>query len=469
MEKSSLRPSSFSEALLRFETMERELGLPSWSIDGIWVWKLLRFEVFSTYLKTHDLEDLAHPDTAKKESRLKILARVISRLVVRNPFLLRPKKVARIVITQSKKQMRKGRFADQISLRAWEGNLETNSLVLDATSPLEPYQLKNKPSGEVLLALGWLLGKLRNFPLSEGDLFKIRKIQATLSEDLHIGGLSLENYLPRRMQGFQGGTRAYKALFRLTRPKAIYFVCGYDHEAAISAAQTLGIKTVEFQHGTMGRGHLGYDFKGWGNVPYFPDHILAWGQDWFRTTSFPGRCRIHLVGAPHIVEAINEARMRISRQPKMMLVLSQGTVRKKLLAAAVEFANLRPDWTVKIRPHPTEKSVDFMGEIRSIDPNHSQSIKVDSLQTLAEATGEASVVFGSNSTAIFEAIEAGCSAVILWNSELPSFFRHIVQRGEMQRVLNGKDLANKIDSLPPSPRGGYFSPAVDDVVKLVEN
>jgi hypothetical protein len=161
--------------------------------------------------------------------------------------------------------------------------------------------------------------------------------------------------------------------------------------------------------------------------------------------------------------------MRISRQPKMMLVLSQGTVRKKLLAAAVEFANLRPDWTVKIRPHPTEKSVDFMGEIRSIDPNHSQSIKVDSLQTLAEATGEASVVFGSNSTAIFEAIEAGCSAVILWNSELPSFVRHIVQRGEMQRVLNGKDLANKIDSLPPSPRGGYFSPAVDDVVKLVEN
>jgi hypothetical protein len=332
-----------------------------------------------------------------------------------------------------------------------------------------PHQLKNKPNGEVLLALGWLFGKLRNFPLGEDDLFRIRAVQRTLSEDLKVRGHSLEKYLPRRVQSFYGGTRAYRALFRLTRPKAIYLICSHDHEAAISAAQALGIETVEFQHGIMGRGHLGYDFKDWNDVPYFPDHIMAWGKGWFNTTSFPSRCRIHLVGAPQIVEAINEARMRISRQPKTMLVLSQGNVRKKLLASAVEFANLRPDWTVKIRPHPSETSVDFMRELKLIEPNHSKSIKVDSLQSLAEATSEADVVFGSSSTAIIEAIEAGCRAVILWDSGLPSFFDHIIQGGHVQKVLSGKDLADKIDNLPPSSRGKYFAPAVHDVVNLVED
>jgi len=469
MDENKVRPSSFSEALLSFETMERELGLSTWCIDGIMVWKLLRFEVFGSYLEAHGLKDVGHPDSKLKHSKLKILARVVSRLVFRNPFLDRPKNVTRIVMTVSRKRMHKGRFADQVSLRAWAGSLEANSLVLDATSPSKPHQLKNKPNGEVLLAFGWLLGRLRKFPLSEGDLLKIREVQKVLSEDLKISGHSLEKYLPRRVQSFYGGTKAYRALFRLTRPKAIYLVCSHDHEAAISAAQALGIETVEFQHGIMGRGHLGYDFKNWNDVPYFPDHIMAWGKDWFNTTSFPSRCRIHLVGAPHIVEAINEARIRVPRQPKTLLVLSQGDVRKKLLASVIEFANLRPDWTVKIRPHPSETSVDFMEEIQVIEPNNSIFIEVDSLRSLAEATSEAAVVFGSSSTSIFEAIEAGCRAVILWDSGLSSFIDHMIQRGEVQKVLSGRDLADKIDNLPLSSRGKYFAPAIYDVVNLVED
>ena len=71
----------------------------------------------------------------------------------------------------------------------------------------------------------------------------------------------------------------------------IFVVVSYENLAIVAAAKSLGIQAIELQHGTITDYHLGYSYPEKtrlnGEIPYFPDKILTFGDYWINEKSCP--------------------------------------------------------------------------------------------------------------------------------------------------------------------------------------
>lgn len=465
-----IKLSSFEEALKQFEYMEKELELSEWQIKGVYVWKLLRFSIFSEYRMLHGLAEEGHPEVSRiKKKKSQRVLEFAGNFFVRNPFVARSKYTDRIVIPSSRKQLLGDELVDLVSCRAWSGDLEKRSLVLDRISILYAKTITGKSDYAVSSYLGWLIGKAQKIHLTDQDNVRIRAIKNYLGKNIeNVRKVSLDARVVEAVRWFIGKRIVFQSLFMKTKPKAIYVVCGYGLEAPIAAAKELGIPSAEFQHGSMDRGHPGYDFVGWERVPYYADHLLTWGESWYRDTAIPKECSIHQVGAPHIEDAIREARQSNYRQEKKLLVLSQGAYGKMLMEEVVEFAKRRDDWLIVVRPHPGESIELLNSYILGVDSRVFSRIKLERDSSLAEAAGSAEVALGVHSTALIECMLAGCKVAIMRLPNADACFQPLVDDGNACVVKSGADLSECIDDIPLGTARGYFSEPIEDVCSIVE-
>ncbi len=462
-------PKTFEEALAIFESLEQELYLSGWAINGVYVWKLLRFQVFHDYRMMHGLAQEAHPEAKRlRKTKFQLIKEFPGRFIARNPFMASRRRTERVVIPHSRKRQCAGQLVDPISLRAWSGSRTNTSLVLDRTSPLDPVPLPGSPDYEVMARLGWIAHQAVRVTLSSEDATRINAIQKQLGGNLTKSGLSLEERVIRTVGRFIGLRFVYRALFQKIQPRALYVVVGYFLEAPIAAAQELGIPTAEFQHGSTDRGHLGYDYVGWKEVPYFADHLLTWGEAWYRYTELPQNCKVHPVGAPHIEAPMRQAQQENVRCERQLLVLSQGPVGESLMEATIQFARLCPHWDIVVRPHPGESALSLRAYLRGLDKNTADRIRVDNTSTMAEASSQAGVVFGVNSTALLESLLGGCKVALLRLPNTAAYFQPLLEDGNAFAVASGEELADCVEDLKKGSARSYFAEVVEDVCTLVE-
>lgn len=463
------KPTCFNEALEQFERMEQELELPIWMVNGVYVWKLLRFKVFSQFRMCHGLTEEAHPETRRlRKTKGQLVKEFPGRFIQRNPYRASRAKTDRIIIPSSRKQWMAEQLLEPYSVRAWVGANEARSLVLDRTSPLDPAPLPGAPDFDVMARLGWIARQFVRVHIDESDRNRMRSIQQRLGTDLVTNGRSFDEQILRAVREFVGQRLVFRTLFWKTQPKALYVVTGYGREAPIAAAQEQGIPVAEFQHGSMDRGHLAYDYRGWEKVPYFADYLLTWGEAWYRNTALPQHCKLHPVGAPHIELPMREAVLKSVRYEKRLLVLSEGRVAEDLMGAVIQFSRLRPDWEIVVRPHPSESVSSLSSHLQSLDSELSKRIYVDKEPSLAQACSQVSVVFGVSSTALVECLLVGCKVVMLRLPSAAPYFQPLLDDGEARAVLSGEELADCIEVLPQGTARNYFAEPVEDVCRLVE-
>lgn len=94
----------------------------------------------------------------------------------------------------------------------------------------------------------------------------------------------------------------YNLLFKLMRPKAILLIDYYSPEwiSAVKAANNLGIKVIEVQHGLIGKEHPAYNLGCKLDKSYFPDHLLVFGNkelETFSNSYFIKINNVHPVGS----------------------------------------------------------------------------------------------------------------------------------------------------------------------------
>jgi hypothetical protein len=468
--KNYSQPVSFHEALSLFEHIEHDLELPSWQINGVYVWKLIRFRVFVQFRIDLGQITEAHPEMKRKrKTKVERTLEFARSLIKQNPFLSCHRASDRIIIPHTRKRWLSDRFLDPISARAWLREDETASLVLDRTSSLDPVFLPGAPHYDVMAVLGRIAGQFVRVRFHQNDIIRMRAIQQLLNTDLTFDGRSLEHYVFNVVRNFIGLRAVFRSLYQKVKPKALYVVVGYGLEAPIAAAQELGIPVAEFQHGSMDRGHLAYDYRGWEHVPYFADYLLTWGEAWHPDTALPTDCVLHPVGAPHIELGMRQVAQTSVRFQKRVLVLSQGPVARDLIEAVIQFSLLRPDWDVVVRPHPSESASSLSAQLQEFDRVVDGRIHVDDESSLAQACGKASVVFGASSTALVESLLVGCKMVMLRSATLPPRFQPLLDAGDALAVQSGKELADCIDVLPQGSARRYFAEPVEDVCALVEN
>lgn len=122
----------------------------------------------------------------------------------------------------------------------------------------------------------------------------------------------------------------------------IFVVVSYENLAIVAAAKSLGIEVIELQHGTITDYHLGYSYplktRLDGEIPYFPDKILTFGDYWINDENCPlSKDKIIPIGFSYFEV---QSKDYINAEPidNQVLFISQGVIGKYLSQIAYEFA-----------------------------------------------------------------------------------------------------------------------------------
>lgn len=234
-------------------------------------------------------------------------------------------------------------------------------------------------------------------------------------------------------------TRAYIAKHKVAKwflaklkPKTLYVVVSYGYFHFVKAANDLGIKVIEIQHGTFSKYHLGYSYPaGLKDTSYIPDYLHVWNDYWKRTNVLP------IAGENVVVTGFlygdeKFEKYRLLTKKKQITILSQGVIGKQLSSKLDFIVDKFPDYDIYFKLHPGEygrwgdypllKTMISSGKISIVE-------NTDLYKLLAESE----LQIGVFSTALFEGMELGCKTVLI---DLPGieYMDELIESGKVYAV-----------------------------------
>jgi len=224
---------------------------------------------------------------------------------------------------------------------------------------MTPNIVSNSPIQVIIL----VLSKFTNF-------FNRQKITIEdLSNIKENTGLNINyNHIIKK---FNISVTIYKLLFKIYKPKAIFVNCYYIRIPVIKAANCLGIKTIEMQHGKIGHSHLAYNIHTYVDKSFYPDILLTFGEHdkkILEDNPYNPFDKIVAVGAYslELIEnrPIAKDLLKITKKYKHTISVStQYTVEEKL---AIFFRDIARD----------NKSIAFLLSLRHYDKNYYDKFKM---------------------------------------------------------------------------------------------
>ena len=191
----------------------------------------------------------------------------------------------------------------------------------------------------------------------------IRKARKLFKVYLKAEGLSLHHRIPFWVHTIRqyAALGSYKDLFR--RLKFPFVVCEYDQynqvAAFMMAAREFGIPTYTQVHGLLNT-HFAY-------TPLIANKVFAWGNYHKRLLESWGVPENHILisGAtqyhpyPDIEREERQRILKALNLEEQVMVVATNPMKEEIRAALIEFvlelaAELPLDWSVIIRPHPSE-------------------------------------------------------------------------------------------------------------------
>jgi hypothetical protein len=417
--------------------VERKLDLLDWELRGILVWQGLRFETYLRLCRALGIFDMGPAgDGAGLGSRLARAAARLRGCLTHNPFFGSATFDALVFEhVQTKLVDGRGICIHTDDLAAELAARGERVMLLDradrgrhrkAPDPRRMYL----DAIELASAVCRRTGRI-SLSTAEAD------VVTALERSLHAR-LGASVPLRARLEGYVPWFRTEHALFRrlLTKrtPARVYCVCAYGGLAPlIKAARDMGVQSIELQHGTMSRYHLGYSFPvrpRRQRLEYFPDLFYSWGEPWQSLIELPiDRERVVARGFPYF-ERQRSRYQHVARRERDVLVLSQGAIGRQLadvLFAAIDAFDGRH---IYYKLHPSEYAGWREREslLRLAQRPNVQVIADGDLYELMARCGTQIGVF---STAIYEGLEFGCRTVLV---DLPGieYMRDLIATGRTE-------------------------------------
>jgi hypothetical protein len=286
----------------------------------------------------------------------------------------------------------------------------------------------------------------------EGELFAdlSAKIQACFGRPVDITALAKNNFLMQSLQ-----YRTYRRLFTKYRPKAIVFCDNANMKAAIEAAHSLGVPTVDLQHSLISFINILYTYPELTHYPVetISDYILTYGDYWNSAYRLPSK-RI-AVGFPYLEltsPKLMQATADAKKQSGNIIVISGSYSKEQFIKVSMELADRLPERTIyyKLRledyagwreRYPAEFAA--KKNIKVIDNNEIP---------LYEYFHRCSYQIGVNSTALIEGMAFGLTTFILktgWYEEMSGLY----EQGHVFLVEGAGEIAERVREglKPPKP------------------
>ncbi len=317
------------------EEVETTYDVASIKVNNEQVWSFLRIQYESAYFNKYFLEGPEQEEISPSSKINKIKNSVHG---FRNIF----KKYDYIIFANKGELRLKNDIYVNIlaeTLLNYLGKEKTLLIEHPAASrhlPISELSMKNIIS----LYLFTLLNFLNPFPI------KTEIINENILKEIN-GKYNLNVDYKNKIKKFNSYRILFLIFFKIKKPKLI-FISAYSNiviQAIIHAARTLGIKTIELQHGLINDKHPAYNVYANIEKKSFPEYLLVFGnkiKDTFNAENyFINKNNVFSVGSMYIEFINNDYEISLENKSvlskfrdnynKIITVSSQYTVEKELI------------------------------------------------------------------------------------------------------------------------------------------
>lgn len=398
----------------RFIDIENNHDVYSLSCNGVYFWKLIRFDLFNYIVKSNGVFEVAHPLSAKQ--KLYKLARLLrySAANLLNKGKIRECKT--LILTHGRKTLFNEKYQDIYLLDYIDKLNKSNEdfFIIDRPDHNGKHLGNNYDNYIYFERFGHLVREIfYPFFIAKINLNKnkleIDKLKRDLKQNFDIE-IDLTKMIKKRIFRFLYEKEYFDKLLDKVKPDKIVIVVAYGKEELIAAAKERKILVTEVQHGIINDYHMGYYFPQDINIPYFPEKLILFGEYWLKSTRYPKNTELK-VGK---FSFFNSSKNMISQNKKdRILFISQGTVGKVMSEIAVDFAT-QNNIECLYKLHPSEFNI-WMEKYTQLYHSH-QSGKIKVIKDeigINELFQNTKYIVGHNSTALFEALKFNCFVYIL--------------------------------------------------------
>lgn len=436
-----LKSMQVSEVVEKLFVIEKQLNLFEQQIQGVYFWKLVRFEIFMLLTQQAGVYEQAH--TKEYDSILEKIKAVVPK--IKNTYLhsvfARSSQVDVLVIEHGRKVLIDNEYVDiytEHKIKELDKS-DVNYEIVD-----RPYLGKHfhKPSKNrsyfESITLTYLIQKFfQKIALTFDEQKLIENVQDKLFEDFGFKK-NLNVLISNRIKLFKLKKKQYKKMLAKRKVKQVFIVVSYIHEPLISACQELGVECIELQHGTMHRYHVGYSFPYNNKVPYFPDKMELFGKYWQDSTPLPLEPEDSSIAGYPYLNKMFEKYQDIKKVKNRVVFISQGTIATEMTKMAFELAKENSGLEVFYKLHPGE-----FDRWRKEYPYLNDGLKFENLHVieneipLYELMASSEFLVGVYSTAIFEGLTLQCKTILL---DLPGveFMNYLIE-SKSAKLAQGVD------------------------------
>lgn len=346
----------FRKMYQEFLKIEEELKLFEREIDGIKFWERVRASFILGAYRLAVGTRMGGGVVLPKINRIKFILSSLLKFH-RNPLSARSHDI--LFICSSRRVLKNdGRWWDiytddiidalDLSVAAIEDNIEL--------SHLKPAKTEGLQDWDFIDSFLYIAEKLRwnLVSLNREERVLLRRIRTEIRNrigfDIDVEKITLQILNYRRIR-----LPYYRLVLRRIKPKAIVFITSYGKEDLIECSKSLGIPTIELQHGAIDPYHPGYSFpSSMRNKSTFPDLLLTFGDFWTDSIEYPvDKKRVLSVGYPYL--ETEREKYANTQKKKQILLLSQPTVGEELSKFAVELSEAENnEYRVVYKLHPLE-------------------------------------------------------------------------------------------------------------------
>jgi len=367
---------TFSEILERFEYIEKKLHLDESIIQGVTWWDTLRYQLFNELLdELGPREEIKKNKmfTIKKFVNMKIftiihiLKNFLKLLSPKSPLWVKRESI--IVLGHPRRKLEKGVYVDLYTdpfIDLFPEKIDFSVIERsEGNGHLSPAKTKNLFYADSLYSLANIISKFRKLKFNQNDLLTISHLEKTLYSEFSCA-IDIHKRVRKIIQHWLGFYPLMRFFFKLKKPKLLFVVVSHAQEAIIAAAKSLGITTIELQHGSPARGKLNYDYSSGIKKISSPDLFLSFGDYWSSNCKFPfDEDKIISFGKPYLYKKINSY-SHIVKEDRLVII-SQGLPKLAKFAQDIS-RQFSKKIIVEYKPHPRElyeQEPDYFIELRN--------------------------------------------------------------------------------------------------------
>ena len=405
------RPENVKELCEFIWYLEDKYNLLDFEISGVKSWQAHRIEIYYSIGKELGVFEKGLKRGMNKLEKLKSLKELIKNSIFHNPLIGLTKKDI-LVFTHPRSKKINNEYKDIYTYKFIEDIQNKNIRFLEFEKHFNGKHIRKFHKNKRYLDFMNIVRNIYPFKISLNE--SQEEVLNSLKEELKILNINydIRNVLVNRVKKFLLTYKLYKIILSKTKPKEIYIVVSYGRAELIKAAKDLNIKTIEFQHGTFSKYHLGYSYPNYkGKLDYFPDEFWVWNDYWKNLIDFPIIKENVKIYPFRYLEELKK-KYKYDKILNQLVVLGQGGLTDRMANKILENYEFFKDKKIIFKLHPEEYGRSHMYKnLNNLLKIH-KDIKVVEDVDLYELLSKSKYQAGVFSTALYEGIEFGCKTIL---------------------------------------------------------